>query len=68
METISFYTDDISINVHSSTFEPFLGHSMTLREFAAACNGRRFSLQELEDGDLLYTCRDSGEFIQGAEV
>lgn len=68
MKTIPFYTDDIKINVHSSTYAPFVNQAMTLREFMKACNGTKFSLYEMANNDLLFKCLESGDFIEGADA
>jgi hypothetical protein len=67
METIPFYTLDISINVHSTSYEPLLNKTISLEQFQRMSNSTRFSLSELDNGDLLYKDAN-GDFIQGHEV
>lgn len=65
MKSISFFSDEIVINVHNATHEKHLGRRMSIRDMAA---GRPVSLYEMDNGNLRAVVYGSGDFIEGPEV
>lgn len=62
MTPVSFFSEDIKINVHSAMDVNHL-KLMTIGEFS---NGEPVSLYQ--NGDELYARKQNGDFIEGKEI
>lgn len=67
MKPVPFFTDDITVTVHSSTVPEFVGKTMTLRDFNLKTKNMPGGLYEMENGDLLYR-NIKGDWIEGKET
>lgn len=64
-KAVPFFTNDISIAVHSATHEEHTNKNVTLEDFA---DGEPLRLETVIETGELIAYRSDGAFIQGPEV